>query len=169
MSHEHEAQDLAAEAFERFAKGLSRYRGDSSVRTFLFAIANNVLREHIRRRQRDQRMDAPLSSVADLGPSPSVVFADHQQQRLLLHALRALPLEHQVVLELSFFEDMSRAEIAEVTGIAAGTIAGRLRRAQELLRERLTTLGESPALLESTITDLAQWAQSLREVLQRSK
>lgn len=165
VGHEQEAQDLVAETFERFASALSRYRGDSSVRTFLFAIAHNVLREHFRRRERDALRGAPLVSVADLGPSPSMVFAQHQQQRLLLHALRALPLEHQVVLELSLLEDMSRAEIAEITGTPAGTIAGRLRRARELLGERLAALSESPALLESTTTDLAHWAQSLRDML----
>lgn len=165
VGHEHEAQDLAAETFERFAKALPRYRGDGSVRTFLFGIAHNVLREYIRRREREARRAAPLASMADLGPSPSVVYAKHHQQRLLLHALRALPLEHQVVLELSLFEDMSRAEIAEVTGTPAGTVAGRLRRARELLDERLAALSESPELLKSTTTDLAHWAQSLKMAL----
>ncbi len=165
VGHEHEAQDLVAETFERLAKALSRYRAESSVRTFLFAIAHNVLREHLRRREREARLGAPLVSVADLGPSPSMLFARHQQQRLLLHALRALPFDHQVVLELSLLEEMSRAEIAEITGTPAGTIAGRLRRAREQLGERLAELSDSPALLESTTTDLAQWAQSLREAL----
>jgi RNA polymerase sigma factor (sigma-70 family) len=165
VGHEQEAQDLVAETFERFSQALPRYRGDSSVRTFLYAIAHNVLREHFRRRERETGRAEPLESVADLGPSPSMVVAQHQQQRLLLHALRALPLEHQIVLELSLFEDMSRAEIAEITGTPAGTIAGRLRRARELLDERLAALCDSPALLESTTTDLAQWAQSLRDAL----
>ena len=165
VGHEQEAHDLVAETFERFSQALPRYRGDSSVRTFLFGIAHNVLREFIRRREREAGRGEPLVSVADLGPSPSMVVARHQQERLLLHALRALPLEHQVVLELSLFEDMSRAEIAEVTGTPAGTIAGRLRRARELLDERLAALSDSPALLESTTTDLAQWAQSLRNTL----
>ena len=165
VGHEQEAQDLVAETFERFSKALPRYRGDSSVRTFLYAIAHNVLREHIRRREREAGRSEPLESMADLGPSPSMVLVRHREQRLLLHALRALPLEHQIVLELSLFEDMSRAEIAEITGIPAGTVAGRLRRARELLGERLAALSESPALLESTTTDLAQWAQSLRKGL----
>jgi RNA polymerase sigma factor (sigma-70 family) len=165
VGHEQEAHDLVAETFERLSQALPRYRGDSSVRTFLYAIAHNVLREHIRRREREALRGEPLRSVADLGPSPSMIVAKHQEQRLLLHALRALPLEHQIVLELSLFEDMSRAEIAEVTGTPAGTIAGRLRRARELLGERLAALSESPGLLESTTTDLAQWAQSLRDAL----
>lgn len=165
VGHEQEAQDLVAGTFERFSQALPRYRGESSVRTFLYAIAHNVLREHIRRREREAGRGEPLQSVADLGPSPSMIVAQHQQQRLLLHALRALPLEHQIVLELSLFEDMSRSEIAEITGTPAGTIAGRLRRARELLDERLAALSDSAELLESTTTDLAQWAQSLRDAL----
>lgn len=165
VGHEQQAQELVADTFVRFASASSRYRGDSSVRTFLFAIAHNVLREFIRARERDAKRAAPLQSFADLGPSPSRVFAAHEEQRLLLHALRALPIEHQIVLELSFFEDLGRAEIAEITGTPAGTIAGRLQRARQLLGERLAELSDSPHLLETTTTDLAHWARSLREAL----
>ena len=165
VSREDEAQELVAQTFERFAAARDRFRGDSSVRTFLFAIAHNVLREFLRRRQREDGRNDALSSVADLGPSPSVAFAQHEEQRLLLHALRALPIEHQVVLELSFFEDMSRSQIAAVTGIPEGTVAGRLRRAKELVAEQLRRLSTSPQVLESTTSDLAQWARTLREAL----
>jgi RNA polymerase sigma-70 factor (ECF subfamily) len=165
VGHEAQAQDLVADTFERFAKALPRFREDSSVRTFLFGIAHNVLREFVRERQRDAARLQPLSSAADLGPSPSLAFAAHEEQRLLLHALRALPFDHQVVLELAFFEDMSRAEIAEVTETPAGTVAHRLRRAREMLADALTELSASPQLLESTTTDLRSWARSLRQAV----
>ena len=159
----HLRPDLVRQA--EIAAGLDRFRAESSVRTYLFAIAHNVLREYLRKRDKEAGRAAPLHSVADLGPSPSIVLAEHEQQRLLLHALRALPFDDQVVLELSFFEDMSRAQIAEVTGMPAGTVAGRLRRAKTQLQTQLEKLASDPAVLASTTTDLAHWAQSLREAL----
>lgn len=165
VGHEEDAHDLVAETFERLARGLDRFAGRSSVRTWLFAIAHNVLREHIRRRERDAARGAPLRSVADLGPSPSVVFARHEEERLLLHALRSLPFDDQILLELSLFEEMSRAEIAEITSTPAGTVAGRLRRARARLDESLSALCRSPERLASTTTDLARWARSIRGML----
>jgi RNA polymerase sigma factor (sigma-70 family) len=165
VGHEQDAQDLVAETFERFARALDRFAGRSSVRTYLFAIAHNVLREHIRRREREEARGAPLRSVADLGPSPSVVFAKHEDERLLLQALRALPFDDQILLELSLFEELSRAEIAEITSIPGGTVAGRLRRARARLDESLAALCRSPARLASTSTDLARWARSIRAML----
>jgi RNA polymerase sigma factor (sigma-70 family) len=160
-----EAHDLVADTFERLASALDRYRGQSSVRTYLFAIAHNVLREYLRRCEREAKRGEPLTSVADLGPSPSVAFAKHEEERLLLHALRALPFDDQVLLELSLLEEMSRAEIAEITGTPAGTVAGRLRRARDRLDARVAELCSSPERLTSTTTDLARWAQSLRDTL----
>ncbi len=160
-----EAEDLVGETFQRLAAGLDRYRGDSSVRTYLFAIAHNVLREFLRRRQREANRAEPLDSIADLGPSPSLALARDRQERLLLHALRALPFDDQCVLELSLFEEMSRAEIAAVTGIPAGTVAGRLTRARQRLHEQVEALSADPQLVASTTTDLARWARALRESL----
>lgn len=163
VGRQDEARELVAQTFERFAGGQDRFRGDSSLQTFLFAIAHNVLRQFMRRRQRKSARTAPLVTVADLGPSPWAVYAEHDEQRLLLRALRSLPLEQQVVLELSFFEDLSRAEVAEVAGISAGTIASRLRRAKQMLQEAIESLSESPELMHSTTTDLASWTRSLRQ------
>ena len=165
VAETHEAEDLTADTFARLSDSLRRFRGESSVRTFLFAIAHNVFREYVRRQQRDAARQRPLETMADLGPSPSVMFAKHDEQRLLLHALRALPYDLQVILELSFFEEMPRSEIARVVGEPAGTVAGRLTKARARLGEELARLSRSRELLESTTTDLEGWARALRDSL----
>ena len=87
----------------------------------------------------------------------------HEEQRLLLEALRRIPLECQIVLELYYWEDMAAPELAQVLGIPEGTARSRLRRARELLTHRMKVLARSPALLKTTLSDLEKWVRSLRE------
>jgi DNA-directed RNA polymerase specialized sigma24 family protein len=100
--------------------------------------------------------------VHDLAPSPSVIMARHHEHRVLLQALRRIPMDHQIVLELYYWEDMTAAELAEVLEIPEGTVRGRIRRAKQLLEEQLSLLAENDVDLESTMSNLDSWAKSLR-------
>jgi len=158
--------DLIQRTFLACVEGRERIRGDASFRTYLFAVARNLLGKHYRGMQRhDARLDFGVTSVHDLAPSPSVVVAEHQQQRLLLEALRRIPLDHQLVLELYYWERLTSAEIARVLDVPHGTARTRLRRARQLLEERMRALQGDPALVESTLANLESWAASLREAL----
>ncbi|WP_275943097.1 sigma-70 family RNA polymerase sigma factor [Pseudenhygromyxa sp. WMMC2535] len=100
-----------------------------------------------------------LVSVYDLDPGPSSVIAERQEQRLLLEGLRAISVNYQVVLELHYWEQLSTKEIAAVLGVPAGTVRSRLQRAREALEAAIGALSRSPAMLESTLTRLDDWAQ----------
>lgn len=145
-----------------------RFRGDSSFRTYLYGIARNQLLAHWRSRAPAGGVDLGVSSLQDLAPSPPSHLAARHEQRLLLEALRRIPLELQVALELHYWEGMAGPELAEVLGVPEGTVRSRLRRAKELLSAQLQELAESPALLESTLSDLDGWARSLEELFPRS-
>ena len=81
---------------------------------------------------------------------------------MLLQALRHLPFALQAVLELHFFEELSRAEVALILELPEGTVAGRLRKAKAELRTELEALADNPALLQATVTDLPSWVADLR-------
>jgi DNA-directed RNA polymerase specialized sigma24 family protein len=110
-----------------------------------------------------------VTSSDELTPSPSSVLAVHQEQRLLLEALRRIPLDYQLVLELYYWEDMAAPELAQVLGLPEGTVRSRLRRARELLTHRMKVLARSPTLLKTTLSDLEKWVTSLREQLGESE
>ena len=93
-------------------------------------IARNTLYTHYRGRSAEPP-DFAVSSIAELAPSASSVLAAAGRQRTLLEALRSIPLQFQVVLELSFWERLTAAEIGEVVGAPEGTVRTRLRRASE--------------------------------------
>jgi RNA polymerase sigma factor (sigma-70 family) len=161
------AEDLTQQTFLGCVRGKQVFRGDASFRTYLFTIARNRLYTHIRDRQRrDAVVEIGEQSVADLGlASPTGRIADHQEQRLLLLAMRSLPIDMQIALELHYWEGLSVREIAEVIETPEGTIKRRLQRARMQLDERIAELAESDALRKSTTTDFESWAAQLRASL----
>ena len=159
-----DVDDLVQRTFAACVEGKERFEGRSTFRTYLFGVAHNVLRSHLRRKKRDsERFDGELESITDLGLTPTVLVAQQREQHLILQALRAIPVAHQTVLELYYWEEMTAAELGEMLGIPEGTARGRIRRAKQLLEEQLKVLGESDALIRSTISGLETWAKGLRE------
>lgn len=162
----HGIDDLIQRTFLQCVESKDRFRGEASFRTFLFAVAHNVLGKHYRsQRRHGGRIDFGVTSVHDLAPSPSVVIAQHREHRVLLQALRRIPLEHQIVLELYYWEKLTAAEVGRVLDVPEGTARTRIRRAKQLLEEQMTKLVEDKALLESTLVNLDAWAASLRDHL----
>jgi RNA polymerase sigma factor (sigma-70 family) len=121
-----------------------------NVRAMLFTIAHRRLLDHLRTVYRAPAERVTSLSVADLGTSPSRAAGRSEEERLLHEALRRISLEHQVVLELAYWEDLNGPEIAQVLAIAENTVRSRLARAREALREQLAKLGRTPALADST-------------------
>lgn len=156
--------DLIQGTFEACVLGHQQIRDTAQFRSFLFGIAYNVLRGHYRtQRAHDDRFDPSTSSSADLSPGVGTMLARGDEQQLLLAALRQLPLEHQVVIELFYWEDLTSAEIAEMLAEPHGTVRTRLRRARQLLEQALADLTPDAALLHRTTTDLDGWAKKVRE------
>lgn len=161
-----DVEDLVATTFERCARSLGTLAEPDRFRSYLYGIAANVLRESVRKRRPDPAGSLLEIAVADVSPSPSAVVARRQQEQVLLAALRAIPIEHQIVLELSLFENMSRAEVAEALELPEGTVASRTRRARMLLLQQIERSESTRHVLQSTIERLDDWAASVREVLE---
>ena len=156
-----DAPDLIQKTFLGCLESRERVRGDSSFRTYLFAVAHNVLYKHFRGRSRSP-LDFGVTSVHDLRPSATALLARRGEEQALLQALRQIPLEHQVTLELYFWEKLGAREMAEIQGVPEGTIRTRLRRAKQLLEQALARVASSPAELHDTLANLDAWASSVR-------
>lgn len=153
-------EDLIQSTFLACVEGRDRFREASSFRTYLFGIARHQLYSHYRRQRRE--VDFARTSVVDLGASPSGPLSRREETAALLRALRSIPLEFQIVLELTYWEDMKAPEVAEILDAPANTIRGRLARARAALREALEKVVSSPQVLSATIADLDGWAAALR-------
>lgn len=158
------AEELTQSTFLAILKAADRYEGRSSFRTYVFAIARNQLLMYLRKQYNQGKvMDFGSVSVAELGESPSELMAGRQEQRLLLRALRHLPLEMQIVVELYYWEGLSTVEVAEVLELATGTVRSRLARARERLGEEVTRLAGDPKTAQSTVEGFETWARGLRD------
>ncbi len=131
------AEDLIQQTMLACVEARARFRGDSSFRTYMFQIARFQLYAYYRARNRERDFDPNLLSAIELAESPSATLVRQEDARLLLQALRTIPLDAQTLLELWFWEDLSGAQIAEILGIVEATVRSRLRRAIQRLREQL--------------------------------
>jgi RNA polymerase sigma factor (sigma-70 family) len=152
-----DADDLVQQTFLRSVESADRIRGESSLRSFFFGVARNVLFEHIRAKVRDGRADPDFgtSSIMDLDPRASTLLLKRSEERALVDALQRVPVELQIVLELYYWEELSVSEIAAAVDVPQGTVKSRLHRARELLREAM----ENPPSREtpSDGASIARW------------
>ena len=157
-----DVDDLVQETFTRLLAHRRKLRADSSVRAYLFTVARNLFYERHRRDARSPVIDGMSVSVADLDPSPSAIVRQGQDRRMLLEALRRIPIDSQIALELFYWEALSVAELATALEIPEGTVKSRLHRAREQLRARLEQLIEDREQLDTTLSDLDDWARRLK-------
>jgi RNA polymerase sigma factor (sigma-70 family) len=168
----HDADDLIQRTFLRCVETHARIRKPTSFRYYLFGVARNVLLEYLEEKGRRQRREAPnflSTSIEDVAPTPSSALARAREERLILHALRRIPLELQIILELYYWEELRARELAEVLDLPEGTVRTRIRRAKQLFEEEIARVAESPALAHSTLCDLEGWARRLRGELGREE
>jgi RNA polymerase sigma factor (sigma-70 family) len=156
-------EDLVQATFLAAVESRDRFREDAAFRTYVLAIARKSLFKHYRKRIRGQRALALEAVCAEqVSGSPSLAAAARQELRLLLAALRQIPIDQQIAIELYYWEDLPIAEIATVLEVAPGTIKSRLARAREQLRDAILTGPAPEPLRKTTIDELDRWARELR-------
>ena len=141
------AEDVAQETFVRAWRGLGRFRGESTFKTWLYRIATNVARTHLDRRGRrariaDRSLDdeaEPLQAGDVPSPAPDAETALARREAID-RALSELPDELRQALVLRDVEGLDYKEIAGVTGAPIGTVESRIFRARRRLRTLLRPL-----------------------------
>lgn len=159
-----DVEDLVQQTFLACVNARDRLEKTVFFRGYLFKVARSKLIDSLRgHARRTEELDPERDSLNALGLSPSGVLGKTEEQELLLQALRALPLDLQIAVELYYFENVNGAELVEALQIPGGTVRSRIRRGLEKLREELERLMESPELRRQTLTRLDEWAQQIRE------
>jgi RNA polymerase sigma-70 factor (ECF subfamily) len=152
-----QADELVQRTFTECASG--SFSGQSSFRAYLFGLARSTLLEHFRSRpDSDPELDVREASCFELESGPSAIAAKSAEQRLLFEALRRVPLDVQMTLELTYWEGLSPAEIAVVFAVPETTIQSRLHRGRALLREALDELPATPDEHKSVSVLLGTWS-----------
>ena len=158
-------EDLVQRTFLGCVEGRDRIQG-LSFPAYLLGIARRQLFLHFRHRRRHPTPGSlGETSVHDLHQgSMGTAMAAHEEQRLLLQALRRLPLDMQILVELYYWEELPIREVAAVIDAPDGTIKRRLWEARGQLKQHITELATSDEWRRSTIHGLEDWARSLRDL-----
>ncbi|MGA7991192.1 MAG: sigma-70 family RNA polymerase sigma factor [Thermoanaerobaculia bacterium] len=144
-----DAEDVVQETFLRAWHGLERFRGESSLKTWLYAIALNRARARhgtlsrlravfTQGKTKEDDPFASLDDAADPALSPEENTLITERRRRLREALRTLSDEFRTAVVLRDLEGLSYEEIAEVLGVPIGTVRSRLARGRALLKEKLS-------------------------------
>jgi RNA polymerase sigma-70 factor (ECF subfamily) len=137
-----EAEEVLQTVYLKILEGKARYRGESSLKTWLFAvIRKTAIGEYRKKLVRsvlfigglDRRDDA--DSTID---APPVIFEKSEMQQHFRSALAKLPPRQREALHLVFYEDLSLSEAASVMGITIGSTRQHYERGKKHLREWLS-------------------------------
>jgi RNA polymerase sigma-70 factor, ECF subfamily len=125
-----EADDITQDTFVRVVRALPAFRGESSARTWLLAIARracaDAVRRHVRARRRDAMLAPSEAAAPDLTPTAEVDLL-----------LAELDNDQRAAFVLTQLHGLAYAEAAEVCNVPIGTIRSRVARARATLVETL--------------------------------
>lgn len=138
---EMEAEDVVQETWVRAVERFATFRWDSTLRTWLGAIALNLTRESLRKRARRRRRLDEARAVGVRVARPASIAERVDLER----AIARLPDGYRVVLVLHDIEGFRHSEIAERLGIAAVSSRTQLHRARAALRAMLVPASAGPA------------------------
>src|SRR6478752_515717 len=130
------AEDLLADAFERALSSKVKYdKRRGSEKTWLYAIALNLLRDHARRAAAETRALERTGAPGDAADDPAFGGVEHRDT--VQRALATLAPEEREAIALRFGADLTVPEIAAVLGEPLTTVEGRVYRALRKLRGTL--------------------------------
>jgi len=166
MNDPSDAPDVVQEVFLKVFRNVSSFRGESSLKTWIYRISINEARNHRRWFGRHRRQEVGLDPepnetqgcgnwLPDPGQSPFDVALDHETSALVEAALAQVNPHFRAALVLREIEGLSYEEIAEILEISLGTVKSRILRGRDALRKILT------ARLELGV--VSHWAPQLAD------
>ena len=152
-----DANDVVQEVFLKVFRNVGSFRGQSSLKTWVYRIAVNEAHNHRRWFSRHRRQEVGLDrdddersyqdTLSDHSPSPFQAAVDEEASEILEAAVQALNPTFRAAVVLRDVEDLSYDEIADILQINLGTVKSRIMRGREALRHALTAR-LTPAMTE---------------------
>lgn len=139
-----DAEDALQETLLQAYRALPKFRGDSSLSTWLYKIALNTTRNWLRSeiRSSSERIVMKMAQVGmDQSSSVDEELFEHEKRESIRKAILKLPDHYRNAILLRHYRDMSYEEIAEVLGIPVGTVRSRIAKGRCLLMKELTAIG----------------------------
>ncbi len=146
-----EAADVTQDIFVKVYRNIGRFKGQSSLRTWIFKIGIREILNRIRWSRRRYRAstvtleqhaesvdgnNTPIQ-IADVAPTPEAALEQRECAEAIQQALWKLSSDHRSVVVLRDIRGFTYSEISEILGVSPGTVKSRLARARTELKKRL--------------------------------
>lgn len=139
-----EANEITQETFIAALRALPSYQEKQSLKAWLYKIALNQSRSHLRKRKVLERLRTTLTSIfqveAQKQALPEESAVQSEQEAAIWDSLNQLDERYRTIVILRYFHELSIAEISEILSVNEGTINSRLYSAREKLRNALKDL-----------------------------
>ena len=139
-----EAHEVTQETFLSALRALPTYQERQSLKAWLYTIALNHSRSHLRKRKLIEKLRSTLTGIfrveAQRQISPEEAAIQNEKEAAIWRSLNQLDERHRIVVVLRYFHEFSIAEISEILSVNEGTIHSRLHNAREKLRGALRHL-----------------------------
>jgi len=145
LGDEHAGEDAAQKTFFKAFQAWSRFKANSTRKTWVFRIAANVCARHLERaRIRQTQSVDEAGTKAECGTHPGAGLESLEQSAQVHSALQAMTPAHRMVLVLFCIEELGHGEIAHLLGCPEGTIWSRLHHARKQFASKLRECGFDP-------------------------
>jgi len=143
LSDYQDACDAAQEVFVKVYRSIDRFRGDSSLSTWIYRITKNVCSDFLRKRKDpylsidEEKEEGTKLEIVDTSKSPEQIAEKNEIQRIVHEALGELDDNSRLMITMFDLEGLSYEEISAALEIPIGTVKSRLNRAREKLKKNL--------------------------------
>ncbi|MET4558860.1 RNA polymerase sigma-70 factor (ECF subfamily) [Lysinibacillus parviboronicapiens] len=133
------AEDLTQEVFIKAYKKLDGFKGNSSIKTWLYRIAINCSKDHLKSAYIRRVLPINIFSKFNNQTTPSTesIYMKNNESAIITKHVLKLPLKYREVIMLFYFEELSIKEIEKIIHINSNTIKSRLRTAKQLLKDAI--------------------------------
>jgi RNA polymerase sigma-70 factor (ECF subfamily) len=136
-----DAEDLTSEVFLEAWRQAARFKGRSTVSTWLLAIGRNKAFSALRRQTNEQLDETVVGTIEDPADDPEAAARRRDRSETLRLCLAALSVEHREVVDLVYYHEKSIEEVAAIIGIPKNTVKTRVFYARKRLADLLATAG----------------------------
>lgn len=162
LGHREEAEDIVQQVFLKAYQHINAFRGESKIYTWMYTIALNLVRNHIRQRYTRRTVslddmgshhDGPAPQWAEKGPSPEEEAARHADIEAIRDSLVCLGEEQRTIFVWHYFQQLPMDAIARRLDRPLGTVKVYLHRARKTVYKALTGSGKGKGFKNMFLMD----------------
>jgi RNA polymerase sigma-70 factor (ECF subfamily) len=133
------AEDLTQEIFLKCYEKLNQFNQQATLKTWVYRIASNHCKDYLRswHYRKITLSDKILNYIPSKSKQVEEEIIANSEENILTNAVMNLPLKYREVVFLHYYEELSLAEISKITTVNINTIKTRLKRAKELLKDKM--------------------------------